>query len=130
MKDWRNNWPKLAFIFVPLVIALVAGAVLTIEYLQPDTEKATRLVKESSSRKENFTVQQYLYSTIYYHRSKGEQVDIRGWRARKPTDPSGLIKVEFSYADSKGDHLAEWAVDLKHKKVTPANEVARALSWH
>jgi hypothetical protein len=130
MKDWRNDWPRLAFIFVPLVIALVAGAVLTIEQLQPDTQKAIRMVRESSSRKENFTVQQYLYSTVYYRRDQGEPVEIAGWRAAAAADGSGLINVEFSYADAKGSHTARWSVDLRQKRVSPLDELARDLSWH
>jgi hypothetical protein len=130
MRDWRNDWPGLAFIYVPVVIAIIAGSVLTVERLTPDTVKAIRLVKESSSRKENFTIQQYLYSTIYYRRDNGEAIDIHDWRAEKSPDGSAIIKVEFGYVDSNGDHLARWAVDLERRRVTPLDESARDLSWH
>jgi len=130
MKDWSNNWSNLTFALVPVVIALIAGYVLTVEYLQPDTQKAIRMVRESSPRKENFTVQQYLYSTIYFRRDQGEDIEIRGWRAEPAAAPSAPINVEFSYADADGPAVARWSVDLEQKKVTPLDELARDLSWH
>lgn len=124
------NWPKLVFIFVPLLIVVVDAVVLVGERLQPDAEKAIRLVKESNSRKENFTVQQYLYTTVYHRKTSGEPIDIEGWRATASADPGAPITVEFIYADSAGSHAAIWEADLRDGRVTPKNETALDLSWH
>jgi hypothetical protein len=99
------------------------------EHLQPDTEKAIRLVRESNSRKENFTVQQYLYSTVYYLKGQGEAIEIDGWRATA-SDLNSLITVEFSYTDKSGHHVALWEARIEEGKVTPINDSARDLSWH
>lgn len=123
-----NNWPRLVFILVPLLIVSVDAVVLIGERLEPETEKAIRLVKESNSRKENFTVQQYLYTTVYHRMSRGEPVLIDGWRTSAPD--SKPVMVEFSYADSDGNHVATWEADLEHRRVTPVNEAAVELSWH
>ena len=124
------NWPKLVFIFVPLLILIVDAVVLVGEHLQPDVDKAIRLVKESNSRKENFTVQQYLYSTVYHRSSSGEVISIEGWRANASNEPSAPITVEFSYEDSSGQHIATWEASLQNGAVTPKNDAARDLSWH
>src|SRR3954453_5232835 len=100
-----DHWPRIALIYLPLLIIAVAATVLVREQLQPDTEKAIRLVRESSSRKENFTVQQYLYSTVFYRKRQGEAVQIDGWRANTSPDPASAIIVEFSYSDSSGPHV-------------------------
>ncbi|HEX8090635.1 MAG TPA: hypothetical protein VF762_17375 [Blastocatellia bacterium] len=125
-----NNWPKIALFYLPLFIIAVDAAVLIGDRFQTEAEKAIRLVRESNSRKENFTVQQYLYSTIYNRRDKGEQVEIEGWRAAESSDPDTPMAVEFSYADAGGKHTASWAVNLKEGRVTPQNEDASGLSWH
>lgn len=125
-----HNWPRLVFIVVPLLIVTVDGVVLVSERLQPATEKAIRLVKESSSRKENFMVQQYLYTTVYHRQSAGEPVSIEGWRAESPFEAGGPITVEFSYADAVGRHVAVWEANLASGKVTPKNQTALELSWH
>lgn len=123
-------WPKLVFILVPSLIISVDAFVLVRESRQSPSEKATRLVKESNSRKENFTVQQYLYTTVYYRRDRGEAITIGGWRASSSSEPDAPNVVEFSYSDSSGEHVAVWEADLKDKTVTPKNESSLDLSWH
>ena len=122
------NWPMLVFIFVPLLIVSLDAVVLVAERLQPDTEKAIRLVKDSNSRKENFTVQQYLYTTVYYRMRHGEPITIEGWQASK-ADSDGLM-VEFRYTDSAGTHVATWQAELERATVAPKNEAAVEMSWH
>ena len=107
----------------------VQAAVLLSEHLQPDTRKAIRLVRESNSRKENFTVQQYLYSTIFYRKNHGEAIEVDGWQAAA-SDPDTPIIVEFSYSDAGGRHVAKWEANIKDGKVIPLNDSARDLSWH
>jgi hypothetical protein len=124
------NWPKLVFILVPLLILIVDAVVLVGERLQPDAEKAIRMVKESNSRKENFNVQQYLYSTVYHRVSRGESIEITGWRAVPAATPGAPIPVEFSYSDSGGIHTARWDANLDDGTVTPKNDAALDLSWH
>jgi hypothetical protein len=130
MKLGFSNWPRLVFIFVPLSIITVSAAVLTVEHLQPQSAKAIRLVRESTSRKENFTVQQYLYSTVFYRQRQGEAVQIDGWRATASSEPTSAIVVQFSYSDGGGAHVATWAADVKAGQATPLDEAARELSWH
>ena len=130
MKKILRNWPNLVFIFLPLTIITVDAAVMISEGLDDETAKATRLVKESRSRKENFTVQQYLYTTVYYHKDKGEAIDIDGWRAEQPSGPGTAVTVVFSYRDSHGQHVATWEADLNTRKVIPQDETASNLSWY
>jgi hypothetical protein len=118
------------FILVPIVIVTVDAAVLVRERLRPDSQKAIRLVKESSSRKENFTVQQYLYVTVYHRRDNGEAVTIGGWRAVSSPEPGAPFIVDFTYTDSSGDHVATWEAGLEGGTVIPKNEAALDLSWH
>ena len=124
------NWPKLVFVFVPVLIVAADAFVLVRERLQPQAQKAIRLVKESNSRKENFTVQQYLYTTVYYRRDQGEAITIEGWRATSPSETDAPIAVEFGYTDSSGEHIAMWQAELKNGTVTAKNESALDLSWH
>src|SRR5215211_7642441 len=130
MKISLSDWPRLVFMFVPAILALIGAAALAIEYFQPQTEKAIRMVKESSSRKENFTVQQYLYATVYHDKDQGKPIEITGWRAEPSNDAVGPITVEFSYEDAGGHHVAHWQVDVKSNKVTPLDDAAGDLSWH
>lgn len=130
MRRLLDNWPKLVFILLPLCIATVDAAVLIHERRQPDTEKAIRLVRESNSRKENFTIQQYLYSTVFHRQRLGQRVEIDGWRAHTSPAPAHSITVEFSYRDSLGPYVATWEADLQEGRVTPLNDAARDLSWH
>ncbi len=125
-----RNWPKLVFIVVPLLIVAVDTVVLVGERLAPETQKAIRLVKESNSRKENFTVQQYLYTTVYHRKNKGEPITIEGWRATPSPEPGAPMIVEFSYVDTNGRHVATWEADLASGAVTHKNAVALDLSWH
>ncbi len=131
LKNMRSpiSWPKIVFIVLPLLIVCADAFVLVRERHQPQTEKAIRLVKESNSRKENFTVQQYLYSTVYYRRDQGEEISIGGWRAL-PAQPDEPTHVEFSYTDSSGNHIAIWEASLKDATVGARNEAALDLSWH
>jgi len=115
---------------VPIIMAVIVAIVLAIEYFQPQPVKAIRMVKESLSRKENFTVQQYLYSTIYFEKDKGKAIEIQGWQAERTNDQGAPFRVDFTYTDETGQHLARWGVDLEKKKVTPLNEMASDLSWH
>ncbi|MEK6321682.1 MAG: hypothetical protein AABN33_08360 [Acidobacteriota bacterium] len=125
-----TDWPKLVFILVPVFIVTVDAVVLVHERLQPETQKAIRLVKESSSRKENFTVQQYLSTTVYHRKGNGEALTIEGWRAARLPELDASMSVEFSYSDSDGRHIASWEANLKLGKVTPKNEAALDLAWH
>jgi hypothetical protein len=125
-----TNWPKLVFIFVPLLIVTVDAVVLVGERLETDSQKAIRLVKESNSRKENFTVQQYLYTTVYHRKNNGEAITIEGWRATQSSESETPITVEFSYTDSSGTHVGVWEASLRDRTVTPKNETALNLSWH
>jgi hypothetical protein len=129
MKRLLLNWPKLVFIFVPLCIVAVDAAVLVHERQQPDTEKAIRMVRESVSRKESFTVQQYLYATVYHRKTAGENVSIEGWRAERPEDGEDYIVVEFSFTDADGRHVATWRADVRKRMVDPQDQLARDLSW-
>src|SRR5947209_10571632 len=122
MRRFLDHWPKLALIYLPLLLAMMAATLLGREHLQPDTDKAIRLVRESNSRKENFTVQQYLYSTVFYRQRQGEAVEIDGWRADASPDPASAIIVRFSYSDRGGAHLATWEADVKTGQATPLND--------
>jgi hypothetical protein len=124
-----RSWLSLVFIIIPVFIITVDAVVLVRERRQPRSQKAIRLVKESNSRKENFTVQQYLYTTVYHRRTLGEPITLEGWRA-SGSDADGLYLVEFAYADSQGGHVARWEANLSSASVTAKNETALDLSWH
>lgn len=124
------NWPKLVFILVPLLIVIVDTVVLVAEHLQSDADKAIRLVRESSSRKENFTIQQYLYMTIYHRKTAGEPISIEGWGANSGSVDGAPIAVEFRFSDSSREYVAIWEADLRRRSVTPKNEAALDLSFH
>lgn len=127
MKRVLDNWPRFAFIYLPLFLLIANASVLLSEQLQSETDYAIRLVRESNSRKENFTIQQYLYSTVFYRKNRGEAIDIHGWQARSE---GHIITVEFRHTDASGHHVALWETNIKEKKVTPINDAARELSWH
>jgi len=118
------------FIFVPAVIVTADTVVAVRERLRPDDQKAIRLVKESNSRKENFTVQQYLYVTVFHQRDNGEAVTIGGWRAELSSESGAPFIVDFIYTDSSGNHVATWEAEIKDGTVIPKNEDALDLSWH
>ena len=115
---------------MPVLIVTVDAVVLLRERFQAESERAIRFVKESNSRKENFTVQQYLYTTVYYRRDHGESIDIKGWRATSSTESDGPIVVEFGYVDSSGEHRAVWEANLRNRTVAPTNDGALDVSWH
>ena len=129
MRRLLNNWAKLVLIFVPLCIIAVDAVVLMHEKLQPETEKAIRLVRESESRKESFTVQQYLYTTVYHRKKNGEALSIEGWRAEWASQGEAPFVVEFSFTDASGRHLATWGADVEKQIVVPKDELAREMSW-
>lgn len=124
------SWPRLVFILVPLLIVIVDTVVLVAEHLQSDGDRAIRLVRETSSRKENFSIQQYLYMTIYHRKTSGEPINIDGWRAAAGSVAGAPIIVEFRFSDASREHLATWEVDLRSGSVTPKNEAALVLTWH
>jgi hypothetical protein len=125
-----RNWPRLVLILLPLGILAADAAALYVEWRQPPPQKAVRLVRESKSRKENFTVQQYLYATVYYRQKKGEAITIEGWQVTPDeAAPDNQFSISFLYTDANGQHQALWEASLKEKKVTPQNREARDLSW-
>ena len=125
-----HNWPKLILVILPLGILAVDAAALFAEWRQPASQKAIRLVRESKSRKENFTVQQYLYATIYHRQNNGEAITIEGWQAEPDVaSPDHQFSITFSYTDANGQHIALWKANLLEKKVTPQNQEASELSW-
>ncbi len=124
-----GEWPRIVFAGVPLAIVIVAGGLLIAQRFQSDADKAIQLVKESNSRKENFSVQQYLYATIYHRRDQGEPIAIEGWRA-EISQSSAPIKVEFVYTDADGQHAATWEASIGEGRVTARNETASNISWH
>jgi Tfp pilus assembly protein PilV len=129
MRKLFRNWTKIVFIVLPLCIVVIDAAILFAEWRQPDSQKAIRFVKESKSRKENFTVQQYLYATIYHRKDKGEAITIEGWNAQPDTTSEGKFSISFTYTDPNGQHTAIWGADVKEKKVAPQNQEASDLSW-
>lgn len=130
MKTIAKTWPSVVFIILPLSIIAVDAAVLTSEWLQSDAERAVRFVKESPSSKEGFSVQQYLYTTVYYHRTLGDKIEIEGWQAEQSPAPQSTVTVRFNYSDADGRHTAVWSVNVRAKNITPQNETSSTLSWH
>jgi hypothetical protein len=130
MKRLINNWPKFAFLFIPILIVAVDAAVLIDERTDSGAEKAVRLVRESRSRKENFTVQQYLYMTVYHRQNRGETINIEGWRAQQQSESGKRFVVSFSFVDNDKEQVAVWNVDLESKQITAANDDALSISWH
>src|SRR5262249_56595632 len=125
-----KRWPKLVLTAVPVLIVIAGAGVRTYESFQPETKKAIRLVKESNSRKENFTIQQYLYTTVYHRADIGEALTIEGWRASPSAESAEETVVDFVYRDSEGTHVATWSANVSKKSVAPKSEPARDLSWH
>ena len=130
MRRVFRNWSKLVLIILPLGILAVDAAALFAEWRQPASQKAIQLVRESKSRKENFTVQQYLYATVYHRQNNGEAITIEGWQAEPyVASPDNQFSIAFRYTDAYGHHLAIWEANLQAKKVTPRNQEASDLSW-
>jgi hypothetical protein len=125
----RFNWGKFTLIFLPLSIAILDVAVVRHERLQPETQKAIRLVKESASRKENFTIQHYIYSIIYYQRSRDNDLTVEGWKADQPGGPGTPVNVEFDYTLGGVRHALIWEVDLASQKAKSKNQEADYVSW-
>ena len=126
-----RRWPRFGFIaLIAVCIVAAEAAVVLIERGQSETDKAIRLVQESSSRIENFTIQQYLYTTVYKRKDDGEPVTILGWRAEQPDGPHIPVRVEFSFSEGDVTRVAVWDVDPGSGRVTPANESARDWSWN
>jgi hypothetical protein len=125
----RKLWPTVTLIALPICIIVVDAAVILKERSQSPGEVALRIVKESVSRKENFTVQQYLYATIYHRKDAGEGIQILGWAAHEPATGSNQVVVTFTYSDGGTAKVAVWDVDLDKRKVSPTNDAARELSW-
>ena len=126
MKRLFANWHILALTVLPLCVVVASATAMFLEWRQPDSEKAIRLVRESKSRKENFTVQQYLYATVYHRKDSGEPITIEGWQTQLD---SQIFLVSFTYTDANGQHLATWEANLKEQQVTPHNQEAKDLSW-
>lgn len=124
-----GNWPKLVFLYLPLFIIAVDAAVLVYEHRKPDADKAVRLVRESISRKQGFTVQQLLYATVYHRKKNGEAITIEGWHVEPAKDVRSNFVVQFSFADAAGRHTGVWSVNLEKGSVAPQNEMATDLSW-
>jgi hypothetical protein len=119
----------LVLIAAALLLIVFEGSVVLVEQAQPETERSLRLVKESSSRIENFTIQQYLYTTVYHRRQAGKSIAISGWRAEQADGPDSAVMVEFSFAEDGAMHTATWVVDAASGRVTPKDRAARDMSW-
>ena len=130
MKRLYSRWPQLVLIGLPLLAIGFGATVLFAEWRQSDAEKAIRLVRESKSRKENFTVQQYLYATLYHRRDEGEAITITGWKAEPdPASAPSTFLVSFVFTDAGRERRAQWQADLREKNVTSMNQDAEDLSW-
>ena len=126
-----SHWTRVVLIGLPLLLIGFDAAILFAEWRQSDAEKAVRLVRESKSRKENFTVQQYLYATVYHRQNQGEAITIEGWRVEPDIDSLPLaFLVSFTWADADGQHIATWQANLQEKKVVSKDKEADELSWH
>jgi hypothetical protein len=124
------RWTRVVLIALPLTLMAFDAAVLVAEWRQSDAEKAIRMVHESKSRKENFTVQQYLYATVYHRREEGEAITIEGWHAEPDTASAKAdFLVSFAYTDAGGRHVALWQANLQEKQSTSKNQEAEDLSW-
>lgn len=120
----RAAW---ALALVALAIASVPVGILIAERREPPIDRAIRLVQEGASRKQNFTVQQFLYTTVYDRGLNGRPVRVQGWRAWHLSE--GLIAVAFSYSDESGEQVALWEVNLDHQTAEPRNDEAGSLVW-
>jgi hypothetical protein len=126
-----RRWRRFAFVsLAALCIVLTGAAVVFLERPRTETDKAIRLVQESRSRIENFTIQQYLYTTVYKQKDDGEPVTIGGWRAEQPDGPHTKVVVQFGFDTDGTAQVAAWEVDSRSGRVTPTNQVARDWSWN
>ena len=124
-----RRWALAVLILIPFLIAAADTAILVGRRVEPVPEKAIRLVKESSSPIESFSIQQYLNGTLYHRRDRGAKIQIRGWTAVQDSKSKSQTEVEFAYSEDGTDHVARWIVDVPAHTVTPANQEAAALSW-
>lgn len=124
-----RRWLRFAFVSLAAIgIVLMGAGVVFLERPRTETDKAIRLVQESSSRIENFTIQQYLYTTVYKQKDDGEPVTIGGWRAEQPDGPNTAVNVDFSFTENGVEHVAVWKV--VGERVTPGSQAARDWSWN
>jgi hypothetical protein len=127
----RAAWPRVVLVAIPLGLIVVDAFVIMGERTQPDTELAIRLVKESASKKENFTVQQYLYTTLYHRRDKGEDVGVTGWDASEVAGGERRsVEVRFRFSEAGEPRVATWEVDLTDRKIKSRDDSAKELSWN
>jgi len=120
---------KIAIIGPALLLVAVDATLVIYRRTRPDALKAIWVVKGSSSPIENFTVEQYIDSTLYESQDKSSKIEIMGWRAEHRTGVEQSFRVEFGYTKDGVDHTAEWDVDLSAGKAVPANQDGRDLSW-
>jgi hypothetical protein len=116
-------------IAIPVLVMTMDAAVLIYRGHRPGTDKAISLVQTSSSRIENFTVQQYLYATLFERRTRGDDIVIEGWRAWQEAGNTSSATVEFDFRSNGLLHNAVWGVNLSAETVTATTEDARKLSW-
>jgi hypothetical protein len=114
---------------VPIFIAVTDAAIVLGRRVEPATEKAIRIVKESSSPIESFSIEQYLNGTLYYRGQRDSNVRIQGWTAHTIPEVVGKVSVEFGYSEGATTHLAHWTVNVPTRKVNADNADAAALSW-
>lgn len=124
-----GEWPAPILILVPLLIGVADSAILLGRRAEPVPDKAIRLVKESSSPIESFSIQQYLNGTLYYRKERDSSIRIQGWTAHATPEVAGRVSVEFGYSEGAAIHLAHWNVDVATRKVSPDNADAASLSW-
>ncbi|HYM00931.1 MAG TPA: hypothetical protein VEZ90_18380 [Blastocatellia bacterium] len=116
-------------ILVPVLVAAFDAAVIVRRRVEPTTQKAIRIVKESSSPIESFSIEQYLNSTLYYRKDRGSSIQIQGWTALETPGAADEVAVEFAYLEGATRHLADWTVDVRSNRVSSDNAEAAALSW-
>jgi len=119
---------KSVLIGLPLLVVTIDTAVLIYRGGRTGTDKAVSLVQTSSSRIENFTVQQYLYATVFESRKRGADIIIEGWRAWQSPDDEHSATVEFDFRRDGLLHAAVWEVNVSTETVTARTEEARNLS--
>lgn len=126
-KGSRLTWASVVLVLVPLLIACIDVASLLRRHVEPPTKRAIWAVKDSSSRIESFSVQQYLYSTLYQGNESGAKLQVVGWSAN--ARDQRVTEVEFAYSEGAASHTARWSVDGATGRVQPENDDARNLSW-
>jgi hypothetical protein len=120
---------KIMLIGAPLLVMMVDAVVLIHRGHRSEADKAIALVQTSSSRIENFTVQQYLYATLFERKRLGDDIVIEGWRVWQEPGNRNSATVEFDFRSNGLLHNAAWGVSLSAETVTATTEDARNLSW-